>query len=623
MQSLGTGQPLENRTRDNMENAFGTGFSDVRVHTDGNAANLSRKMDARAFTVGNHVAFGAGEHRPGSMMGDALIAHELAHVQQQKNAGNMSTVQQKGQTGDYALEIDADSAAIGAVTSIYSGSDNVQGKAQRKMLPRLRSGLRLQRCATAQKKVVTPNKTPSAEEINRRRFRSEKLDTRDKTVTEYGELLQQVNTWAKEEQRKQTRVMVGGVIGMDPAQLQNASRVANGLRGLAPMFNASGLNTVKSNLQDADNSAKSARKYADREEIEFQNVKTTFLNKADDNLNDAVASLEGLSDNVDGYEFWVAIEEARSTLAQLKQGKIDEYEGFKTFGNQLKTIRENIVSTINKYNQYPDALARISFLLDNFVSLNTPGFAGGPTAAEIKKMKGTLDGNISSDFQLVFGGGVFLYSPYELFVEYATVLEKQLAFREKMEKAGISSKTPIPSQGDVEGFFKSLKSKSNDEVFNAYTEYARAYFYHSIVASISDMKVKDVSQLFARDLSITGLRPLVCSGYALLGEHMLALAGARLTKFTSAVRATDDDVLNNTISAGHAIAQMSRNGKQFFVSNYLIVFSENEAIGPDAVAWEKAKAPLFKASGSSNSEALAALEKVLQKKEQELEKSHK
>lgn len=86
MQSLGKGSNLEGGTRGKMESAFGSGFSDVQVHTDSHAANLASNMNARAFTVGNHVAFGSGEYRPGTLAGDALMAHELAHVEQQKNA---------------------------------------------------------------------------------------------------------------------------------------------------------------------------------------------------------------------------------------------------------------------------------------------------------------------------------------------------------------------------------------------------------------------------------------------------------------------------------------------------------------------------------------------------------
>jgi len=53
------------------------------VHDDADAARLSRGLGARAFTVGRDVFLGAGEYRPGSPDGRRLLAHELAHVQQQ------------------------------------------------------------------------------------------------------------------------------------------------------------------------------------------------------------------------------------------------------------------------------------------------------------------------------------------------------------------------------------------------------------------------------------------------------------------------------------------------------------------------------------------------------------
>jgi hypothetical protein len=70
-----------------MEGAFGRSFTGVAVHTDGRAARLLSNLNARAFTVGEHVAFGGGEYRPVTMIGDALIAHELAQVVQQRNEG--------------------------------------------------------------------------------------------------------------------------------------------------------------------------------------------------------------------------------------------------------------------------------------------------------------------------------------------------------------------------------------------------------------------------------------------------------------------------------------------------------------------------------------------------------
>lgn len=81
-----SGQPLDSRTRAYMEPRFGQDFSGVRVHTDQQAAQSAADVNARAYTVGNDVVFGAGQYQPGSSTGNHLIAHELAHtVQQQKN----------------------------------------------------------------------------------------------------------------------------------------------------------------------------------------------------------------------------------------------------------------------------------------------------------------------------------------------------------------------------------------------------------------------------------------------------------------------------------------------------------------------------------------------------------
>src|SRR5687768_17311281 len=68
---LGPGDPLAGNVRGSMESAFGESFAHVRAHTDGKAASLSAGLDARAFAVGEHVAFGAGEYRPGTPVGDA------------------------------------------------------------------------------------------------------------------------------------------------------------------------------------------------------------------------------------------------------------------------------------------------------------------------------------------------------------------------------------------------------------------------------------------------------------------------------------------------------------------------------------------------------------------------
>ena len=67
-----------------MEPRFGFDFSRVRIHADTQAAESAQAVSARAFTLGDHVVFGAGEYAPGSPDGRRLLAHELTHVVQQK-----------------------------------------------------------------------------------------------------------------------------------------------------------------------------------------------------------------------------------------------------------------------------------------------------------------------------------------------------------------------------------------------------------------------------------------------------------------------------------------------------------------------------------------------------------
>lgn len=80
------GSPLDTRCKNAMEGRFRADFNAVRVHTDTLAADSVHDVQARAYTVGKDVVFGAGEYRPGTTAGEKLIAHELAHVIQQGHA---------------------------------------------------------------------------------------------------------------------------------------------------------------------------------------------------------------------------------------------------------------------------------------------------------------------------------------------------------------------------------------------------------------------------------------------------------------------------------------------------------------------------------------------------------
>jgi uncharacterized protein DUF4157 len=66
-----------------MERRFLHDFSRVRVHADGAAAETAAAVQARAYTVGPHIAFARGAYDPVTDAGRRLVAHELAHVVQQ------------------------------------------------------------------------------------------------------------------------------------------------------------------------------------------------------------------------------------------------------------------------------------------------------------------------------------------------------------------------------------------------------------------------------------------------------------------------------------------------------------------------------------------------------------
>lgn len=92
------GQPLDSATRSFFEPRLGHDLSHVRVHTDAQAAESAHEVQALAYAVGDNVAFAAGQYSPHSAEGRKLLAHELAHVGQQR-AGAATGIQRKPQSG--------------------------------------------------------------------------------------------------------------------------------------------------------------------------------------------------------------------------------------------------------------------------------------------------------------------------------------------------------------------------------------------------------------------------------------------------------------------------------------------------------------------------------------------
>lgn len=75
------GQSLEHGVRADMERRFARPFGDVRIHRN---AGVAERFRANAVTAGNDIAFAPGRYAPTTPSGRGILAHELAHVVQQR-----------------------------------------------------------------------------------------------------------------------------------------------------------------------------------------------------------------------------------------------------------------------------------------------------------------------------------------------------------------------------------------------------------------------------------------------------------------------------------------------------------------------------------------------------------
>ena len=132
-------QLLDPVTRTSMERRFGHDFGEVRIHTDARAVESAQGLRARAYTVGNDIVFAAGQYRPESAAGRRLLAHELAHVVQQKasagragpairrQAQNPLAGRSTFETVDYRVEALLDAALIQSSLWPYIGHKVTRG----------------------------------------------------------------------------------------------------------------------------------------------------------------------------------------------------------------------------------------------------------------------------------------------------------------------------------------------------------------------------------------------------------------------------------------------------------------------------------------------------------------
>jgi hypothetical protein len=131
------GRPLDRETRAFMEPRFGRDFSQVRLHTDGQAATSAHEVNALAYTVGEHIVMGQRQYAPRTNEGRRLLAHELAHV-----------IQQSGRLRRSAIAVEANLKVAPADDVLEREANDVAAKiSEDESLPKLRqaTSARLQR----------------------------------------------------------------------------------------------------------------------------------------------------------------------------------------------------------------------------------------------------------------------------------------------------------------------------------------------------------------------------------------------------------------------------------------------------------------------------------------------
>jgi Domain of unknown function (DUF4157) len=109
----GHGTALDGAVRERVGDALGDSLADVRVHADESADALARSVSARAFTTGTDIFFARGEYRPETTGGDALLAHELTHVVQQRASPTAGPLTVTDPAGTLEAEADATARELG------------------------------------------------------------------------------------------------------------------------------------------------------------------------------------------------------------------------------------------------------------------------------------------------------------------------------------------------------------------------------------------------------------------------------------------------------------------------------------------------------------------------------
>jgi hypothetical protein len=584
----GEGRPLEPEVRADMKARLGHDFSHVRVHDDGRAHESATAVNARAYTVGSDIVFQRGCYNPATPEGKLTLAHELIHVVQQSQGPVNGTevlggirISEPGDRFEREAAANAEKAVSTPDPAAPSTTSSVADIQRDPLgLQRTSGNWAVARLLTVQRDVSKPKELVTA-----------------------SKLLGDVQGWAEDQQRSQKVIDTSAVVGLDLSQKENVVAAIKALSAALPAL---------------------------RKASSPFGPGLAALRLALDKAKATEAALKGAKDELDRHQAKDVLKEGQVAMAKA----LAALQGVKGVNAQikknLKTLRDNMADTVGihdtineisrtiRYVQAldtdlvvkPEDVERVLFLLRSFVAVNDPASANVPKPAEVAAMKNRM-GSMQAAFARIFGND----APLGLFIDYAgrqlpdgswTGLVGQIDVRDSMAKAGAPIKQ-VPGEADARAYFTKLKKQPNPDVFAAYTAFMSAFFYHKEVPTIGDLTATNPA-LMSEPVSITGTRPLVCTGYATLGAELLRLADATPRKFIVAIRASDAQLLSgNVLDDAHAIAKFTRGGQDRYVSNHLIVDTEEAGIGPDAVAWTNKNYPLIRAEGPTMADAVTAV----------------
>lgn len=91
-QIAGIGRSLSAHERAHYESKFKTDLSHVKLHTGPEASEAAESINARAFTIGNHVILREHDEPSAANNYSNVLSHELAHVVQHRISPNSSAI---------------------------------------------------------------------------------------------------------------------------------------------------------------------------------------------------------------------------------------------------------------------------------------------------------------------------------------------------------------------------------------------------------------------------------------------------------------------------------------------------------------------------------------------------